>query len=149
MVEIAGEYEDFYDPDFCIYNDMVVHRRDDTYDIYGYPEAVFPPTDFHTATLIGDGLFLVGGLGDQGTRRFGTTPVYRLDTRTLAVEPVATTGEPPGWLYGHRARLAGGRIEVSGGKVCAAADDGEAHTDNPYVFLLDLRSVTWSRKREG
>jgi len=51
IVEIAGEHEDSYDPDFCIYNDVFVHDRGSV-RIYGYPEHVFPPTDFHTATLI-------------------------------------------------------------------------------------------------
>src|SRR5262245_20211093 len=52
IIEIGGEHEDHYDPDFCIYNDVVVHRGDGAFDIFGYPEDVFPPTDFHTATLV-------------------------------------------------------------------------------------------------
>ena len=51
-VQIAGEHEDHYDPDFTIYNDVFVHEPDGTIRIFGYPEAVFPPTDFHTATLV-------------------------------------------------------------------------------------------------
>jgi hypothetical protein len=30
IVQIGGEHEDFYDPDFCIYNDVIVHEVDGT-----------------------------------------------------------------------------------------------------------------------
>ncbi len=53
MVCIGGEHEDFYDPDFRIYNDVVVFNADATIDIYGYPKEIFPPTDFQTATVTG------------------------------------------------------------------------------------------------
>ncbi|MDO5769545.1 MAG: hypothetical protein Q4P13_08575, partial [Psychrobacter sp.] len=54
---IGGEYEDYYDPDFYIYNDVIVRHPDGHIEIYGYPRAVFPPTDFHTATLVGDYIY--------------------------------------------------------------------------------------------
>ena len=58
---IGGEHEDSYDPMSCIYNDVIVtspssystdgpEEYADTITIYGYPESVFPPTDFPTAT---------------------------------------------------------------------------------------------------
>ncbi|MEJ1933357.1 ankyrin repeat domain-containing protein, partial [Nostoc sp. NIES-2111] len=52
IIEIAGEHEDYYDSDFCIYNDVVVYQGNGTFQIFGYPEDVFPPTDFHSATLV-------------------------------------------------------------------------------------------------
>jgi ankyrin repeat protein len=153
IIEIAGEHEDYYDPDFCIYNDVIVHRGDGTFDIYGYPEAVFPPTDFHTATLVGHSVYIIGSLGYAGRRHFGTTPVYRLDTGTLAIEPVETTGTPPGWINSHKAKLVGGVIEVSGGKVCRLADGEELYEDNPNAYALDLATGVWSviegRSRPG
>ena len=36
IVEIAGEHEDYYDPDFCIYNDVVVYQGDGNFHIFGY-----------------------------------------------------------------------------------------------------------------
>jgi hypothetical protein len=50
-IYIAGEHEDYYDPDFYIYNDVVVVSLGGEVAVYGYPRDVFPPTDFHTATL--------------------------------------------------------------------------------------------------
>ena len=71
MICIAGEHEDYYDPDFCIYNDVVVLGLDGSVEIYGYPKDVFPPTDFHTATLLGDSVIVIGRLGYMGMRHPG------------------------------------------------------------------------------
>src|SRR5207253_3036289 len=51
-IHIGGEYEDSYDEEFCIYNDVIVRVPNDEVAIYGYPREDFPPTDFHTATLV-------------------------------------------------------------------------------------------------
>lgn len=147
VIEIAGEHEDFYDPDFCIYNDVIVHHGDGTFDIYGYPEDVFPPTDFHTATLVGNFIYIVGNLGYASERWPGTTRVYRLDIDTLAIERVVTSGESPGWISHHKAKRVedGNGIEVTGGKVCGYRDDGDTYDDNHDRYVLDLRSMTWAK----
>jgi hypothetical protein len=49
IIHIAGEHEDHYDADFCIYNDVVVEYPGGRREFYLYPKDVFPPTDFHTA----------------------------------------------------------------------------------------------------
>src|SRR5262249_48253111 len=104
-VLIAGEHEDSYDPDFYIYNDVVVRYPDDRIDIFNYPREVFPPTDFHTATLAGNRIVVVGTLGYRQDRKPGTTPVMVLDLDTFAFSPVVTSGTPPGWLSSHQAVL--------------------------------------------
>jgi hypothetical protein len=70
VVLIAGEHEDYYDPDFYIYNDVVV-MDDSKIQIFGYPESEFPPTDFHSATLTESGVLLIGNLGYPEARREG------------------------------------------------------------------------------
>jgi ankyrin repeat protein len=145
IIEIAGEHEDYYDEDFCIYNDVIVHRDDGTFDIYGYPTAVFPPTDFHSAALVDKSIYIIGGLGYRGERKFGTTPVYRLDIDTLAIESVETSGVLPGWISGHKAKLVDSCIEVDAGKVCSFVGGEERYEDNPNSFLLDLATGVWSR----
>lgn len=148
IIEIAGEHEDHYDPDFCIYNDVIVHRPDGSFDIYGYPPDLFPPTDFHTATLAGGHLFLIGNLGYREQRRCGETQVLRLDTVSLAIERVATTGEFPGWISRHKAVLdAGGSIRIAGGKIWEMRDGKEAYRDNTESWSLDLQSLAWRRIR--
>ena len=144
IVQVAGEHEDHYDPDFCIYNDVFVHSRDGSITIYGYPESVFPPTDFHTATLVGSVIYLIGSLGYPGTRQYGETPVYRLDTTTFRIERVQTTGNKPGWIYNHRAGLsAANEIRISGGKIVTWAKDKEVLSKNAQIFILDVKRRIW------
>ena len=63
VIQVAGEHEDSYDPDFFIYNDVVVTKPDGEIIIYGYSIKDFPPTDFHSATLVGNEIILIGSLG--------------------------------------------------------------------------------------
>jgi len=148
VVQIAGEHEDYYDPDFCIYNDVFVHGPDGAIVIFGYPEDVFAPTDFHTATLLDGAIYVIGSLGYQGSRRYGATPVYRLDVSTFRIDRLDTSGEGPGWIYDHRALQVGSReIRVSGGKIVTRDGTEEAHTENADVFVLDVERRLWRRHR--
>ncbi len=148
IVQIGGEHEDHYDPDFCIYNDVFVHGADGSITIVGYPEAVFPPTDFQTATLVDGAIYVIGSLGYAGTRRYGQTPVYRLDVATLRMERLGATGELPGWIYEHRAvRGRGSEIRVSGGTVVTENGTEEIHTESTGVFVLDVERLLWWRER--
>ena len=79
IIHIAGEHEDYYDPDFCIYNDVTVEHPGGRLEFYLYPKEIFPPTDFHTATLLGDDILLIGSLGYTDMRRIGETQVLRLN----------------------------------------------------------------------
>ncbi|MCO6454501.1 MAG: ankyrin repeat domain-containing protein [Pirellulaceae bacterium] len=142
-VEIAGEHEDFYDPDFCIYNDVVVHRGQGQFELYGYPEHVFPPTDFHTATLIWPHIYLIGNLGYVHQRRPGETPVYRLSCESWSIERLDSSGQAPGWIHRHRAELrANGTILVRGGQIL---DGGTGKMrDNTRQFVFTPSSGSWS-----
>lgn len=146
-IQIAGEHEDHYDEDFQIYNDVFVHHPDGRIDIFCYSKEVFPPTDFHTATLIGDAIYIVGALGYRGSRQFGETPVYRLDTNTFQISYVKATGDHPGWISKHRAVRAGsGEIRVWGGKISALIDGKETYEDNQECWVLDTSLGRWRRE---
>jgi len=146
VVQIAGEHEDYYDPDFCIYNDVFVHDPDGTIHIYGYPEDVFPPTDFHTATLIGDAIYIIGSLGYSAQRVQGSTPVYRLDTRSWRIEPVQTSGTDPGWINRHRAtQLSHHEIRLDKGQVLTLEGDQEKQSENVEAFVLDIECGIWRK----
>jgi len=142
IVEIAGEHEDFYDPDFCIYNDVVVFDGKGQVEILGYPESVFPPTDFHSATLVGDSIFIIGCLGYPEQRKSGETPVYRLACSPFKITQVLATGEKPGWISHHTAwyEPEAHRICLHGGKVV-----GKDSTPNPWTYALDLQIYRWTR----
>jgi hypothetical protein len=147
---IAGEHEDSYDPDFHIYNDVVVAAPDGTLAIYGYPHKDFPPTDFHSATLAAGRIVLIGNLGYIEHRSVGKTQVLELDLQTLAVRRVETHGEGPGWISRHSAELApdGTAIIVSGGEV--HRDSDQELWENVDEWELDLSTWTWTRKtRKG
>lgn len=148
IVEIAGEHEDHYDLDFYIYNDVMVHHVDGTFDIFGYPRKVFPPTDFHTATLAGKFIYIIGSLGYKEERQYGITQVYRLESETFKIEKVQTSGESPGWINRHKATYSGdNKICIRSGKVCALKDGSESYTDNSGEYILDLNTLVWQRKK--
>jgi ankyrin repeat protein len=144
VVQIGGEHEDYYDTDFCIYNDVFVHHPDGRIQIFAYPESVFPPTDFHTATLLGGYIYIVGSVGYQEARQYGTSPVFRLDIETLRIEAVEARGEFPGWISGHRAvPIAPHQIRVSGGKVSVWDGERETSVKNEKSFVLDIQRLVW------
>src|SRR5437868_337515 len=144
VVCVGGEHEDSYDPDFCIYNDVVVLGPTDQIEIYGYPREVFPPTDFHTASLVGDRIILVGCLGYPDDRRPGHTPVSALDLAGYRMSEVPTTGEAPGWVFKHEADLTPeGVITVRGGEIIEERNGERRYRRNVEEFALDTRSGVW------
>lgn len=146
FVQIGGEHEDFYMPDFNIYNDVTVHDGAGRFQIRIYPAEVFPPTDFHSATYVDGFIYIIGRLGYHGTREYSMTPVYRLSCADWKMEEIATSGDNPGWIYKHQAESLGGNaILVSGGKICREIDGKEDHFDNEQTYRLDLTSRIWTR----
>ncbi|MCB9924928.1 MAG: ankyrin repeat domain-containing protein [Planctomycetaceae bacterium] len=146
FIQIGGEHEDFYDPDFCIYNDVIVHNRSGEFKIMGYPKDVFPPTDFHSATYIDGFIYIIGGLGYHGERQFGRTPIFRLNCESWKIEAITSVGDNPGWIYDHKARLKEpGVIAISEGKVCREIDGQEQHVENTAKFIFDLTRRRWTR----
>ncbi len=88
----------------------------------------------------------VGGLGYQGSRRFGVTPIFRLDCETWKIEAAHASGDNPGWIHEHKARLTDpGTLEVSGGKICKEVDAEEQHVENTDVFRLNVLEMTWTK----
>lgn len=147
FVQIGGEHEDFYDPDFCIYNDVTIHNRSGKFQIMGYPKDVFPPTDFHSATLVDGFIYIIGGLGYHGTRQFGRTPVFRLNCETWKIEEITSSGDNPGWIYGHKVGLVESDVLlISGGKICIEGNGEEQHIENGDGFTFDVSQRAWTRK---
>ncbi len=146
IVHVAGEHEDHYDPDFCIYNDVILEHPDGTIKILGYPKEEFPPTDFHSATLIGNRLILIGNLGYPDDRRFGSgsTPVLELDLSSFKVRTVQTQGEGPGWISSHTATYEQdtGQVVVRGGEVITGTN--EPMLANVNEWALDVATWTWT-----
>lgn len=146
-VYIAGEHEDSYDPDFCIYNDVVVESTDGKLTFYGYPTDVFAPTDFHTATLLDEHIWIIGNLGYQQDREDATqTPIYRLNIKIFAIEAVTTKGDSPGRIFEHSAAFLPEHnvIQVMSGKVWENNEIGDNHT----VWWLHVSTLTWEKRQQ-
>lgn len=57
---------------------MVVYKDNGDFKILSCPKNIFPPTDFHTATLVGEYIYIIGNLGYIEQRINQETPVYKL-----------------------------------------------------------------------
>lgn len=145
-VSVGGEYDDYYDPDFCIYNDVVVQSPTGQIEIYGYPSDCFPATDFHTATLVDKQIVIVGCLGYKQSRRSGHTPVYLLDLANYQILEVRTAGENPGWIFKHEADLGlNGVINIRGGEVIQITGEKQRYRRSLDDYALDTKSWIWER----
>jgi hypothetical protein len=149
LVFIAGEHEDHYDPDFYIYNDVVVQHLDGRLDILGYPREAFPPTDFHSATLVSNRIVLIGNLGYPDDRQPGETPVMILDLESLAISKVKTSGTPPGWIHSHKATLSEDNrsILIERGKLDRGGKE-RSLVENIDDWRLHLADWRWERLTE-
>jgi hypothetical protein len=147
VVLIGGEHEDSYDPDFYIYNDVVVRGPGAEIEIYGYPQDIFGPTDSHSATLLDDCIIVIGCLGYSKQRRPGATPVYRLDLRSFSINAMNCTGDAPGWLHKHDAAYVPqeNAIVITGGLVVRADPDRPTLVENIDDWRLHLADRRWER----
>lgn len=137
-VQVGGEHEDSYMREFVIFNDVVVHTPGAPPRVFFYPTSVFPPTDFHTATLVGDSIWIIGGLGYAEDREITATAVYRLDLADFSIHKIGTTGQLPSCIHRHRAKLTSDGICISGGKV------EPGYRDNEATFLLNIETLCWN-----
>ncbi|MBS9779031.1 MAG: hypothetical protein KGV51_00240 [Moraxellaceae bacterium] len=138
---IGGEYEDFYDPQFFIYNDVIVKLPNGEVQIYGYPKHIFPPTDFHTATLVDNDIWIIGSLGYQDERQYSHTQVYKLNINTFKMEQV-TTRNSMEWVHNHNAEYKDGQIIVSGGQILA--DEDSPSQEQIDSWALNLKTLIWT-----
>lgn len=154
---IGGRHEVYRDPDFHVYNDVILRQAERSVEIFGYAATGFPPTDFHTATLVAGALFLIGSLGlaydkarlggDPAWRPPDSAQVFKLDTATFEIARVTTHGEDPGWIANHDAEWlpAERAIYVADGQVIVFRDGKVRMEPTPGEFLFFPDSGLWSR----
>lgn len=154
QIYIGGEHEDFYDPDFRIYNDAVIVYPDQSTELFQYTEQDFPPTDFHSASLHADEkhIILVGCNGHPEQRDLSTTQVATFNVITAQVQLIKTSGQAPAWLHQHEAKWIDTDIlEVSSGNVLLAVPEFSypLFIRNLYRWQLDTISWYWSRPQQA
>lgn len=125
---------------------MVVQHPDGRIEIFVYPKDIFQPTDFHTATLVGNRIIIIGCLGYPKERKSGTTSIVALNIDTFAISKVVASGNSPGWLYSHNAILTedSNSILVQLGKLDTGGDDGTL-IQNIDDWRLNLADWHWER----
>ncbi len=145
IVYIGGEHEDHYDPDFYIYNDVVVVNPDQSVEIYGYPKDTFPPTDFHSATLVDDNIYIIGSLGYQDSRIVNQTQVYILDINSFVISIFETISESPGWIHDHVTELSSDEsfLSITLGKLDVG--DECSLIENIDDWKLNIEDKSWER----
>lgn len=145
MVLIGGEYEDYYDPQFAIYNDVVVIDPMGNIKIYAYPKDIFPPTDFHSAVLIDDAIWIIGGLGYMQDRQYHKTLIYRLNIHTFEITKVNTINDI-GLIHDHIADVDNHQILVKEGEMLTNTHpliDGEFGYKNINAWAFDTKNLIW------
>lgn len=144
VVAIAGEHEDWYDPDFHIYNDVIVFGPNGEQDVYLYPPEVFPPTDFHATVWAEPYLYMVGNLGRPEHRNDARPLVHRLDSRTWQIEPFASRGPLHAAFHRCLASYDADRhaIRVIGGLWYEPGQREATH--NSQEYWLDLATAQWN-----
>ena len=125
---------------------MVVRHPDGALDIFGYSEDAFPPTDFHSATLVGETIVVIGSLSYFARRRPGVTPVYQVDTSGFVITETRTSGAAPGWIHRHSAELSDDArsIVIRGGQIDIGLPDHRL-VENIDDWRLWLKEARWER----
>jgi len=136
---IGGEHEDYYDPNFYVYNDVIV-VTDETVRVYGYSYHVFPPTDFHCAIAIDDHIWILGNVGYYSRER-EVIQVCRLHVPTMKMELLDASGDAPPWINFHESQ----------GHSCTLQEDGVSIllvTCNKEAWVLDTRNCIWTKQHQ-
>ena len=142
-VYIAGEYEDFYDPDFKIYNDIVIEKPNGEIELWNYPKAQFPPTDFYAAHYDEQthSIFLIGNLGYPETRKEGITQVLKVKLKSMDIERLECFGQVPSWLNHHEMSVINDdELIFYNGYVIKE----KKYLRNLYTWKLNLRTLEWT-----
>ena len=123
----------------------VIVAEDGGIRVFGYPYNVFEPTDFHTATLVGDFIWIIGGLG-YPDQRHGSIPVYRLDIRDYSIERILTSGDVPARFHKHRATFSEGNvIEIVTGSENRSIFGQRKDEKTSAVLRLNTGTRVWTR----
>lgn len=121
--------------------------------IYGYPENVFPPTDFHTATYVkntnNEFIYIIGGLGYMDSSHRKETHVYRLNLADFSIHEILTSGQKPlGSTERHTAKLkrANGRLVIEIDSAKCQKDRADGRSLESQIYRFDIETAVWNNQ---
>lgn len=139
------DYNDYYNPDFKIYNDVTIRHFDSKYELWNYPEEQFPPVYAHDTVHDKniDFVYITGGLGSGDRQRKNITEIYQLNLETKDIEHIEALGDSPPCLHNHHTKMWNDDlIEMRDGDILK---NGKA-IKNLYVWYFNLKTKTWLKK---
>ena len=139
------ETQDYYFPEFKIYNDVYIKFFDGMYELWNYPEEQFPPVYEHS-TLYNEHthqFYIIGGLGSGDRQCKNITEIYALDLETKDIQKIEASGESPPCLHSHKVKIWNhDLIEMRDGYIL---HKGIA-IKNVYVWYFNLKTKTWLKQ---
>lgn len=102
----------------------------------GFWEGVPQCRGAHTATLVGDKMYVFGGYGGNGYGRTDFNDLHAVDLIHWKWEEIQTEGEKPEPRSGHQTCLVGEQLFVIGG--------WNSFKQFQDIFIFDLTTKTWS-----
>ena len=96
-----------------------------------------PPRANHTATLVGEKLYIIGGYGGVGFSRVMFNDVHVMDCNTFEFTKLATTGTAPDPRANHVTVLVHEQLFVLGGRSFTDVYDD--------LHVFDLEECKWSK----
>lgn len=109
-----------------------------------YPPHILPPISHHTATVLGNDLWLIG---NRHAGEYGRTPVYRMNLRSYQVVPVASRNHI-GVVYGHKSHVQNGKIVITGRQIVKETPDGMAVYDNLDDWAFNPQTLRFDKLHE-
>ena len=127
-----------------LFNDMWAFNIKKETWTFVYQKGDIPtPRSGHSATLIGNLMYIYGGLVNSESGDGTTAELYCFDTQTLLWSEVPYSGTSPGGVYNHAAlphpwSHKQGKIVVFGGRRCASSDP-----PSNTVYCYDISKGFW------
>jgi dynein heavy chain len=101
------------------------------------------PRASHSATLIGDNLYIFGGYGGLGYSRRDLDDLYSLNVRTWLWAKISAKGTPPEKRSGHQGCAIEKQLFVFGGS------NSSVQFQDLHVLDTDIEPPTWSKMTSG
>jgi len=127
-----------------LFNDMwAFNIEKETWSFVNQMGTIPTPRSGHSATLIGNLMYVYGGLVSAETGDGTTSEMFCFDTQTLTWSEVYYSGDAPGGIYNHAALLhpwshEQGKIVVFGGRRCASSEP-----PSNTVYCFDVSKFSW------